>query len=139
MTNKKTIDMVSLEILHKKQKGDFGKYMKNPKIAEILKSSRKKKGYSVDEVALFLTKTKEPISPKTIYGWENGVSQPNADILMALCQYYENDDILGTFGYQTTADDKLMPLTIHEENLLKAYRSQTQMQPAVDKLLGIEK
>lgn len=117
----------------------MGEYMKNPKIAEILKSSRKKMGYSVEQVALFLTDTKEPISPKTIYGWENGASQPNADILMALCKFYEIDDILGTFGYQTSTDDKLMPLTIHEENLLKAYRNQTQMQPAVDRLLGIEK
>lgn len=113
--------------------------MKNPKIAETLKSSRKKMGYSVDQVALFLTNTKEPISPKTIYGWENGTSEPKADILMALCQYYEIDDILGTFGYQDTTDDELMPLTIHEEALLKAYRREITMQPAVDKLLGIEK
>ena len=40
-----------------------------------------------------------PAKSKTIYGWENGNSQPNADTLMTLCGYYHIENILETFGY----------------------------------------
>ena len=78
--------------------------MKNPKIAAMLKYYRKLKKLSVENVAAYLQDNGIPVASKTIYGWESGQTQPDADTLMYLCKLYEIKDVLGTFGYKTAKD-----------------------------------
>lgn len=48
--------------------------MKNPLIGERLKHYRKACKLSVEQVSELLSEI-QPVAPKTIYGWESGVSQ----------------------------------------------------------------
>lgn len=48
--------------------------MKNYKIAEVLKEYRKKNDLSVTQVSNILKEHNNYAAPKTIYGWESGVS-----------------------------------------------------------------
>lgn len=69
-----------------------------------------------------------------IYGWENGQSQPDADTLLLLCEIYQIDDILGTFGYSKTDNIRL---TAYEKKVITALRNHPEMAPAIDKLLDL--
>lgn len=108
--------------------------MMNENIPKILKEYRRKNHMTVDDVVLRLNEKDLKVAKKTIYGWESGQSQPSADKLLLLCDIYHITDILGTFGYTTSTD---IVLTKGEEELIKAYRKQPHMQPAVNKLLNL--
>jgi transcriptional regulator with XRE-family HTH domain len=71
-------------------------------IAKVLKESRQKTGLSAKEVIEKLSLHDIKVSPKTLYGWENGHSQPGADTLLLLCDIYGVDDIMRAFGYGKT-------------------------------------
>lgn len=111
-------------------------FMKNPKIAEMLKQYRKINHLSVSDVAEYLRTKDVDIAVKTIYGWESGQTQPSADNLMHLCRLYKIQDILATFGYQT-APDHLAPLSNKERQLIYSYRKHPELQKAIDKLLDL--
>ena len=99
--------------------------MKNPNIARALRYYRKLNNLSVDEVSDYLNAQNIPAKSKTIYGWENGNSQPNADTLMTLCGYYHIENILETFGYcpaPSKDPDAASILTKEERMLLDAYQ-----------------
>lgn len=49
--------------------------MKNPNIAKVLKAYRKMNHYTVQDVVMKLENNAVPVAPKTVYGWESGVSQ----------------------------------------------------------------
>lgn len=57
-------------------------------IGSILKAKRKEKGLTVREVIDQLRKFNIKISDKTLYGWESGYRQPDADTFLILCQIY---------------------------------------------------
>lgn len=109
--------------------------MKNPNISKVLKTYRKLNHYSVNDLVVKLENNNLPVAPKTIYGWESGQTQPDADTLLVLCKIYKIDNILTTFGYEPTLDDLL--LSEEERNLILHYREQKEMQPAVKRLLGM--
>ncbi|MBQ4531002.1 MAG: helix-turn-helix transcriptional regulator [Lachnospiraceae bacterium] len=111
--------------------------MKNPQIARVLKYYRKLNNLSVNRVSELLTEYGSPAAPKTIYGWENGSTQPDADTLMLLCELYHIENILESFGYKEQTKKTNLILTEHEKNLILKYRENTAMQPAVDKLLNL--
>lgn len=110
--------------------------MKNPNISRVLKTYRKLNNFSVNDVVIKLEKNKIPVAAKTVYGWESGQTQPDADTLLVLCKIYKIDNILGTFGYRFVKD-KLV-LTKEERELILHYREHPQMQDAVHKLLDME-
>ncbi len=112
--------------------------MKNENIARVLKYYRTLNDLSINDIRTFLRKHDYVVSEKTIYAWEIGTTQPRADVLMLLCEYYKIDDVLTTFGYRD-ADDSLLkePLSISEISLIKSYRKHKEMQPAIHKLLDI--
>ena len=112
--------------------------MKNPKIAEALRYYRKINGYSVNDVAGILTEQKNSVAAKTVYGWENGTTQPDADTLMFLCELYRIPDILQTFGYNSQDAKDGLSLTPKEIKLVESYRRQPKMQEAIDRLLNLE-
>lgn len=111
--------------------------MKNPKISVMLKYYRKLNELSVQDVSNYLKKEGNPAATKTIYGWESGQTQPDADTLMYLCRLYQIDDILTTFGYTSPDHSKPIRLTAQERKLIQAYREKKEMQKAVDKLLDL--
>lgn len=110
--------------------------MKNPKIAEKLKEYRKINHLSVDEVAAYLREKNIDVATKTIYGWENGQTQPSADNLMHLCRFYNIQNVLAAFGYLPSGTE-LPSLSNQEYKLIEAYRNHHDMQPAIDKLLDL--
>jgi transcriptional regulator with XRE-family HTH domain len=68
-------------------------------IANVLKKYRHKSGLSTKEVTEKLSLQGINVSPKTLYGWEIGHSQPDANTLLLLCDIYDIDDIMLAFGY----------------------------------------
>ena len=91
--------------------------MKNETIAKALKESRKQNALSVKEVAAKLHDKSLDFSEKTIYGRENGQSQPNADTLLILCEIYNIHNILGTFGY---IEKQPLEIQYHHRNTKKS-------------------
>ncbi len=111
--------------------------MKNPLIAERLKFYRKKNNLTIPQVSELLSET-QPVAVKTIYGWESGHTQPDADTLMRLCNIYHIDNVLEIFGYKISKKS-VFNLTPHEKNLIEEYRKHPDMQKAVQRLLEMEK
>lgn len=62
--------------------------MKDLNVALMLKKMRKESGLSSSDVVSELEHKGITIAAKTLYGYENGVSMPNADIFMELCAIY---------------------------------------------------
>lgn len=62
-------------------------------IASVLKRLRAEQGMTADEVGEIIGK-----SGKTVSGWENARSQPDADLLLKLCEIYKVENILDTFS-----------------------------------------
>ena len=73
--------------------------MKNEKIAKVLKESRKRNRLSVGDVVTRLADHSCKVAEKTVYGWESGQAQPDADTLLLLCEitasttFWEPSDI----------------------------------------------
>ena len=111
--------------------------MRNPKIAQALKYYRKLNKLSVNDVSDILNENHFPTAPKTIYGWESGNAQPDADTLMVLCEIYQIQNVLEAFGYQEPSETSEITLSEHEQNLILRYRQEKKMQPAIDKLLDL--
>lgn len=109
--------------------------MKNETIAKVLKESRKQNALSVRNVAARLESKSLMVAEKTIYGWENGQSQPNADTLLVLCEIYNINDILGTFGYK---DNPSMEITNFEKTMILHLRQHPEMVEAIKKLLDMK-
>lgn len=110
--------------------------MKNPNIGRVLKYYRKLRKLTVCEVSEKLQAQNLKVAVKTIYGWESGHTQPDADTLLLLCEIYNIENILDTFGY-SNSDTELLHLTEHEKKLIIEYRNQYEMQAAVNKLLDL--
>ena len=70
-------------------------------IANILKSKRKDAGLSVEAVRDKLNAYGIELSNNSLYNYESGYRQPDVDTLMALCEIYEINDVLCTFGYKS--------------------------------------
>lgn len=66
-----------------------------PTIAKVLKATRKDSKLSVKDVVEELKKFDICISEKTLYGWESGHRQPDADTFIVLCHIYGIDSITG--------------------------------------------
>ncbi len=104
-------------------------------IARVLKEARKQNSLSVKDVVGMLEDKSLSVAEKTIYGWENGQSQPNADTLLVLCEIYNINDILGAFGYN---DKPILQISHFEESLIRHLRQHPEMLDAVKKLLDMD-
>lgn len=103
-------------------------------IASVLKRLRTESGLTADEVGEKVGK-----SGKTVNGWENARSQPDAEILLQLCDIYNVKDIMYEFReLKNGIVQDNFSLSAHEKTVIIAYRNKPEMQPAVDKLLGID-
>lgn len=100
-------------------------------IAQKLKELRQKSGLTADEVGKRIGK-----SGKTVNAWENNRGQPDAEILIALCDIYEVDDILKEFREDKPATANFH-INDHERKVIISYRNHPEMQNAVDTLLNV--
>ena len=88
--------------------------MKDKNIADMLKQYRKTSGLSVKEVIEMLEKLDIYISYKTLYGYESGISMPNADVFIALCHIYNS--------YDLTDSPEERGITSKELRMIERYR-----------------
>lgn len=103
-------------------------------IASVLKRLRLQSGLTADEVGKLVGK-----SGKTVNGWENARSQPDAEILLQLCDIYNVDNILQEFSeIKNTVKNVEITLSEHERKVIIAYRSHISEQATIDKILDIE-
>lgn len=109
--------------------------MANIKIAPVLKKYRKQNDLSVHEVSKKLKERSLNVTEKTIYGWESGQAQPNADTFMILCDIYHINDVLKEFGYTDRAS---FTITRSEQELIKKYREHPELHEAIHKLLDLD-
>ena len=109
--------------------------MKNEMIAKVLKELRRKNSLTVHDVVVKLGDKSINIADKTLYGWESGQAQPDVDTLLILCEIYQVDDILSTFGYK---ENLTINATEYEKKVISALREHPEMVPAINKLLDIE-
>lgn len=100
-------------------------------IAQKLRELRIKSGLTADEVGKKIGK-----SGKTVNAWEHNHGQPDAEILIALCDIYGVDDILDEFR-EHKPQTVSFHLTDHEKQVIIAYRKNPHMQNAVDTLLQV--
>ena len=100
-------------------------------IAQKLRELRIKSGLTADEVGKKIGK-----SGKTVNAWEHNHVQPDAEILIALCDIYEVDDILDEFR-EHKPKNVSFNLSDHEKQVIIAYRQKPHMQNAVDTLLEV--
>lgn len=84
-------------------------------IASVLKQLRKTSQQTASDVIDKLKEYNIDISIKTLYGYESGLSMPNADVFVALCQIYKCDNPMDVFG-----NSRIEPT---ELELLEKYRS----------------
>lgn len=101
-------------------------------IAKKLKELRQKSGLTADEVGAKIGK-----SGKTVNAWEHNHGQPDAEILIALCDIYEVEDILKEFRIDKPST-QIFSLSEHEKEVIIAYRKQPSLQIGVDRMLGVE-
>ncbi|MGN0153696.1 MAG: helix-turn-helix domain-containing protein [Lachnospiraceae bacterium] len=113
--------------------------MKNPNLGRMLRYYRKARSYSVNQIVDILKEDYDiSVSPKTVYGWENGQNQPSADTLLILCKIYNINDILDSLGYEGPAEQAPLILSDEERELVLKYRSHKYFNSAIRKLLDIE-
>lgn len=62
-------------------------------LSEKLREKRRASGLKVQEVLDRLKEHEVFISDKTLYNWENGIRNPNADEFFALCEIYEVESL----------------------------------------------
>ena len=104
--------------------------MDKPKyeLGNRIKRLRKELGISQKELA-----ERIGVSNSRISNWEQGINRPDADILSKLCSALQTSPSL-LLGIKLTKDE----LTEKEWKVIRAYRSHTDVQKYIDKLLEIE-
>ncbi|WP_290773342.1 helix-turn-helix transcriptional regulator [Anaerofustis sp.] len=65
-----------------------------------LKELRRNNKLTIEDVRIMLEKRNFKVASKTIYGWESGQRLPYPDIFLTLCDIYQVNDILETFGFK---------------------------------------
>lgn len=89
--------------------------MTKTQIALFLKQLRKTSGLTANDVVNNLKSYDIDISSKTLYGYESGLSMPNADAFVSLCRIYKCDNPLDVFGTPT--------ITSFEMEHIEKYRA----------------
>lgn len=116
---------------------NWGDYMKNALIAKALKRYRINNNLTVKEVTALLEERGIKTSDKSVYAWECGRTQPDADTLLMLCSIYNIDNVLESFGYNSSKNSDII-LTDFEYNVIRKYRESKDMQKAINKLLDLD-
>ena len=89
--------------------------MVREQLAARLKFFREKVGMTIYEVGEKIGK-----SGKMVSAWENGRGQPDADMLLTLCDIYKIESIAALYG---KADSALSQLSSDELYIIKVFRT----------------
>lgn len=103
-------------------------------IGDVLKKFRQNKNFSIKDVQKLLKERYIMVAEKTIYSWESGRSQPDADTLLVLCDIYDIRNVLNAFGYSETQE---LFFSQSEEQLIINYRKHPELHHAIKVLLGV--
>ena len=97
-------------------------------IGTRIKKYREDRGYSQREFGDMIG-----VSNSRVSNWEQGVNRPDADILASICiaLNVSPSDLLNVRLASDELNDK-------ERKIIVAYRNKTDLQKAVDILLGVE-
>lgn len=97
-------------------------------IAKNLLYYRKKSGLTQKEFA-----EKLGVKNSAVSNWENNLNSIDIETLAKACEIF---GISINDMYKNNSEN--LALSSHEIKVIQAYRSKPEMQPAVDKLLGVE-
>lgn len=95
-------------------------------ITNRLKKKRISLNFKVNFVVSELEKYGIEVKKQTFYGYENGVSHPSAETVLALCAIYGIPDVLDFFGYTDKKEKKLSYMAVHIASLYDAADKHTQ-------------
>lgn len=98
-------------------------------IGNRIRKYRKERNMTQEQLAMLINVSKGRIS-----NWEQGLNRPDADILSDICRAL-NVSPSELLDVRLTCDD----ISEHERKVIEAYRTRTDMQHAVNVLLGIDK
>ena len=107
--------------------------------SDRLKNLRIEKSLSMRRVALDLN-----MAYTTYVSYEKNEREPNSEALIAIANYFDCsiDFLIGRSSQvkMATLDNQNISLLLssHEKNVITAYRDKPDMQPAVDRLLGVD-
>lgn len=96
-------------------------------IGSRIRKYREERGLSQKQFA-----EKIGVSNSRVSNWEQGINRPDADILANICIALDVSPSL-LLGIRVSTDE----LTEQERRVLLAYRSRTELQQAVNILLGV--
>lgn len=96
--------------------------MSSSLVGNILKTRRKELDLPVKYVLEQLKNMGVNISDKTLYGWENGHRQPDADEFLILCKIYEISSIAGLAKETSNENALLSSSDENEKKLVELYR-----------------
>lgn len=85
------------------------------------------------------------VNKSTISTWCNGIKMPRMSTIQMLADYFNirKSDLVEEKNEDFPSSDTIsstqvsVTLTPHEQAVLTAYRAQPEMQPAVDRILGV--
>lgn len=117
------------------------------KFSERLRSLRKNCGISQQKLADSLG----TVSKSSINMYERGDREPGLETMEAFADFFNvdldflygksdvpNRSLAQGQGASHSLDTSSLVLSSHEKNVVVAYRANPEMQPAVDRLLGVE-
>lgn len=105
-------------------------------VGERIKKAREERNISQTELANAVN-----LSKQNLYKYENNIiTNIPSDKIEAIAKYLEISPVhlMGWANKITVSNNQQPELTKHEEKVIIAYRDKPEMQPAVDKLLGVE-
>ena len=89
------------------------------KVSSLIKSKRKELDYSVKDVVSKLSKRGIDVSEKTVYGWESGHRQPDADTFLILCDIYH----ITNLSDEISSSEENEIISTNEQEVIKKYRA----------------
>ena len=89
------------------------------KVSRLIKSKRKELDYSVKDVVSKLSKRGIDVSEKTVYGWESGHRQPDADTFLILCDIYQ----ITNLSDEISSSEENEIISTNEQEVIKKYRA----------------
>lgn len=105
----------------------------NSTIASILKQLRKSSRLSVKQASIQLKQYGIDIASKTLYGYESGISMPNADVFVALCKIYQSGESGGSlppstvYGRDEGVQDEVLQKKIAASEIAEPNISQEEL------------
>lgn len=105
----------------------------NSTIATILKQLRKSSRLSVKQASIQLKQYGIDIASKTLYGYESGISMPNADVFVALCKIYQSGESGGSlppsavYGRDEGVQDEVLQKKIAASEIAEPNISQEEL------------